>query len=124
MNCPFCTPEKVILENHLAYAKMDEYPVSKGHMLIIPKRHIQDWFSLPKDEKIAMIDLLDEAKKYLDLQFHPDGYNVGINCGETAGQTIFHVHLHLIPRYAGDVPNPRGGVRSVIASKCDYTKRE
>ena len=120
MNCPFCVQNAVILENELAYARMDAYPVSPGHMLIIPKRHTTDWFSLTKEEKRAVVNLLDAAKEYLEAVYHPDGYNIGINCGETAGQTIFHAHVHLIPRYHGDVDNPRGGVRGVIACKQNY----
>jgi len=124
MNCPFCNSEGIIFENNLAYAKMDAFPVSPGHMLIIPKRHVPDFFSLTEEEKTAIFRLLDETKLYIDSKYHPNGYNIGINCGEAAGQTIFHVHIHLIPRFSGDVPNPRGGVRGVIACKCDYPKPE
>ncbi|HJJ46908.1 MAG TPA: HIT family protein [Methanocorpusculum sp.] len=120
MNCPFCTQNSIVLGNELAYAKMDEYPVSLGHMLIIPKRHVTDWFSLTKEEKTAILELLDTAKQYLITIYHPDGFNIGINCGEAAGQTIFHTHVHIIPRYCGDVENPRGGVRGVIAFKQHY----
>ncbi len=120
MNCPFCEHNSVVLENELAYAKMDEYPVSPGHMLIISKRHISDWFSLTEEEKTAILELLNIAKQHLESVYHPDGFNIGINCGEAAGQTIFHVHVHLIPRYHGDVKNPRGGVRGVIANKQNY----
>jgi len=124
MNCPFCNPEDIVFENSLAYAKMDAFPVSPGHMLIIPKRHVPDFFSLTGEEKTAIFLLLDESKLYLDTKYHPDGYNIGINCGEAAGQTIFHVHIHLIPRFSGDVSNPRGGVRGVIDCKCDYPQPE
>jgi len=124
MNCPFCNPEDIVFENSLAYAKMDAFPVSPGHMLIFPKRHVPDFFFLNDEEKSAIFLLLDEAKLYLDTKYHPDGYNIGINCGEAAGQTIFHVHIHLIPRYKGDVPNPRGGVRGIIADKRDYPQPE
>ncbi|HJJ32620.1 MAG TPA: HIT family protein [Methanocorpusculum sp.] len=120
MNCPFCEHNSVVLENELAYAKMDEYPVSPGHMLIISKRHISDWFSLTEEEITAILELLNIAKQHLESVYHPDGFNIGINCGEAAGQTIFHVHVHLIPRYHGDVKNPRGGVRGVIANKQNY----
>lgn len=120
MNCPFCEHNSVVLENGLAYAKMDEYPVSPGHMLIISKRHISDWFSLTEEEITAILELLNIAKQHLESVYHPDGFNIGINCGEAAGQTIFHVHVHLIPRYHGDVKNPRGGVRGVIANKQNY----
>ena len=120
VSCPFCVPSKLLFENELAYVKEDEYPVSPGHLLIISKRHVHDWFSLTTDEQAAMIALLDRAKAYLDSRYHPDGYNAGVNCGEAAGQMIFHVHLHLIPRYAGDCPNPRGGIRAVIHAKQAY----
>ncbi len=119
-SCPFCTPDRIIFENDLAYVRADEFPVSLGHLLVISKRHVHDWFSLTPAEQAAMTDLLNIAKKYLDEKYHPAGYNVGVNCGESAGQTIFHVHLHLIPRYVGDSPNPRGGIRAVIRARQSY----
>ena len=118
--CPFCSRSGALFENEHAYVREDKFPVSPGHLLIIPKRHVPDWFSLTEEEQQAMLALLSRAKEYLDVRYHPDGYNIGINCGEAAGQTVFHVHMHLIPRYAGDVENPRGGVRGVIADKKDY----
>ena len=120
-SCPFCNPVSSLFENEYAYVKEDAYPVSKGHLLIISKRHVSDWFSLTDAEQNAINDLLRTAKEYLDETYHPDGYNAGINCGEAAGQTIFHFHMHVIPRYAGDVENPRGGVRGVISAKQDYS---
>lgn len=119
-NCPFCTLEEVILENEYCYAKYDKFPVSPGHVLIISKRHVSSWFDLCLEEQSAALNLLSEAKKLIDETFHPDAYNIGVNCGEVAGQTIMHVHMHLIPRYEGDVTNPRGGVRAVIACKKEY----
>ncbi|MHB9100501.1 MAG: HIT family protein [Sulfuricella sp.] len=119
-NCPFCQLEDVLFENELAYARPDKYPVNPGHLLIIPKRHVADFFLTTMAEKFALLALLDEAKHYLDSKHTPAGYNVGVNVGEAAGQTIFHVHLHLIPRYHGDVENPRGGVRGVIPSMQSY----
>jgi diadenosine tetraphosphate (Ap4A) HIT family hydrolase len=119
-NCPFCNPDHSLLENELAYARPDKYPVNPGHLLIIPKRHVADFFLTTEAEKNALLTLLDEAKHYLDGMHTPAGYNVGINVGEAAGQTIFHVHLHLIPRYHGDVENPRGGVRGVIPPRQSY----
>lgn len=118
--CPFCKPEEVIAENIFCYARYDKFPVSPGHTLIISKRHVSSWFELTFEEQIGMLYLLNEVKPVIDDIFHPDGYNIGVNVGETAGQTIFHVHMHLIPRYNGDVKNPRGGVRAVIACKKDY----
>ncbi|MDV0442783.1 HIT family protein [Methanorbis rubei] len=119
-DCPFCDPDEMVIENDLAYAKFDLYPVSLGHILIISKRHVASWFDLTLEEQSAVVALADAAKKMLDEKYSPDGYNVGINCGIAAGQTVMHVHLHLIPRYAGDVPNPRGGIRAVIAAKQSY----
>ena len=119
-NCPFCILDGILFENELAYARPDKYPVNPGHLLIIPKRHVADFFLTTEVEKNALLTLLDEAKHYLDGKHTPAGYNVGINVGEAAGQTIFHVHLHLIPRYHGDVKNPRGGVRGVIPPRQSY----
>ena len=121
-SCLFCNSSNSLFENEYAYVKEDAYPVSKGHLLIISKRHVSDWFSLTDAEQNAINDLLRKAKEYLDETYHPDGYNAGINCGEAAGQTIFHFHMHVIPRYAGDVENPRGGVRGVISAMQDYPK--
>ncbi|ADE12574.1 HIT family protein [Sideroxydans lithotrophicus] len=119
-NCPFCKPDGILFENELAYAKPDKFPVNPGHLLIIPRRHIADFFLTTEAEKNALLSLLDKAKHHLDGQYAPAGYNVGINVGEVAGQTIMHVHLHLIPRYRGDMDNPRGGVRGVIPSRQAY----
>lgn len=119
-NCPFCQREDVLFENELAYARPDKYPVNPGHLLIIPKRHVADFFLTTMAEKIALLALLDEAKRYLDSKHTPAGYNAGVNVGEAAGQTILHVHLHLIPRYPGDTADPRGGVRGVIPSRQSY----
>ena len=117
--CPFCnaTSEEVLAQNALCYARFDLYPVNRGHLLIIPFRHAPDYFTLTLDEKHAMIDLIEECKTILDEKFHPDGYNIGYNIGAVAGQTVMHCHCHVIPRYAGDTDNPKGGVRRVIAGK-------
>lgn len=112
--------DKYVLENDLAFAIYDKYPVNKGHMLIIPKRHTANYFDLTMEERLAIDELLFQGKQLLDETYSPDGYNVGINCGEVAGQTIFHVHVHLIPRYKGDMEDPRGGVRGVIPGKMKY----
>lgn len=119
-NCPFCHPDGILFENELAYAKPDKFPVNPGHLLIIPKRHVADFFLTSDAEKVALLSLLDVAKRYLDGEHAPAGYNVGINVGELAGQTIPHVHVHLIPRYKGDMESPRGGVRGVIPSRQSY----
>lgn len=121
-NCIFCNAsrESIIAENDLCFAIYDGFPVSKGHVLIIPKRHVADYFSLTEDEVTAMQTMMRVIKVKLDAELSPDGYNVGINVNEAAGQTVFHVHMHLIPRYKGDVENPKGGVRGVIPNKQKY----
>lgn len=120
--CPFCSPlsREVVLRNGLWYARWDRYPVSKGHLLLIPFRHESNFLALSFDEQSAALELLAEARTNLDSDFHPDGYNVGINVSEAAGQTVMHAHVHVIPRYAGDVPDPQGGVRFVIPEKARY----
>lgn len=118
--CPFCSTENAVLSNRLAYVRYDLNPVNRGHCLIIPFRHVSDFFETSPEERQAMLTLADEAKAMLELKFAPDGYNLGLNVGAVAGQTVPHVHLHLIPRYAGDVDQPRGGVRGVIPSKQNY----
>lgn len=118
--CVFCELETVLTENDLAKAFYDNNPVSEGHVLIVPKRHVEDYFALTTDEKNAIDDLLLKCKVDLDDQYAPAGYNIGVNCGKDAGQTIFHCHVHLIPRYIGDVADPTGGVRGVIPEKQNY----
>ena len=122
-NCPFCNLAKhveIICESEICVAFYDGYPVSPGHALIIPKRHVASYFDLTDEERKAMNMMLLDVKLKLDGRFHPDGYNIGINVGEDAGQSVFHCHMHLIPRYKGDVPNPKGGVRGVIPNKQKY----
>ncbi|MBR6054596.1 MAG: HIT family protein [Bacteroidales bacterium] len=121
--CPFCRVEserEIIASSALSLAFYDGFPVSLGHTLIIPRRHVASFFELTKEEKQDLLCLLDKVKCIIDEKYHPDGYNVGVNVGEAAGQSIVHVHLHLIPRYKGDVSNPRGGVRGVIPAKQNY----
>ena len=121
--CPFCNIDSdrvTLLENETVYALLDKFPVSQGHTLIIPKRHCADYFDLTFKEQSDCWLMVNETKALLTAQYHPDGYNVGINIGASAGQTIFHVHIHLIPRYTGDVEDPRGGVRGVIPLKKNY----
>ena len=120
--CPFCTlpPERIIDSNDLAMVLRDGYPVSPGHTLVIPKRHIGSWFEITHEEQSAMLDLLGRAKAVLEEEFKPDGYNIGINDGPSAGQTVPHLHMHLIPRYKGDLEDPRGGVRWIIPGKAKY----
>ncbi|MCQ6277084.1 HIT family protein [Bacillus sp. V3B] len=120
MTCVFCQINNSVLENDLAIAFYDKYPVNKGHLLIIPKRHVEQYFDVTDQERSAIDQLLFEGKKMIDEKYQPDGYNIGINCGEAGGQTIFHVHVHLIPRFKGDMEDPRGGVRGVIPEKRMY----
>ena len=121
-NCPFCSlpPERIIDSNELALVIRDGFPVSKGHTLIIPKRHVSSWFDTSADERIALFTLLDQAKLILDHEFKPDSFNIGINDGVAAGQTVPHLHIHLIPRYKGDQEDPRGGVRWIIPENAKY----
>lgn len=110
----------MLLRNALCYVRSDRYPITKGHLLIIPFRHEPSFLSLTFDEQEAALELLSHARSKLDSDFHPDGYNIGINVGEPAGQTVAHAHVHVIPRYAGDVPDPRGGVRFILPDKARY----
>jgi diadenosine tetraphosphate (Ap4A) HIT family hydrolase len=122
-DCPFCLnnlTSEILLENNFSYAIYDKFPVSKGHILIIPKQHNSNYFDLSLEEQKECLILLNNAKKIIDKEFKPDGYNIGININKDAGQTIWHAHIHLIPRYGGDVEEPRGGVRGVIPSKRNY----
>jgi diadenosine tetraphosphate (Ap4A) HIT family hydrolase len=105
------------------HIREDLYPVSPGHLLIIPNRHVANWFELTDEEQRAVMELVNRARIRLDKTLQPDGYNIGINCGEAAGQTVMHVHCHLIPRYEGDREDPRGGVRWVIPELAPYWKR-
>ena len=122
-DCLFCSipPVRIVLENELAYAVRDGYPVTEMHSLIIPKRHIQDYFDLTTEELIACDQLIRSLKDEISNSDNSvNGFNIGMNSGETAGQTIFHCHIHLIPRRTGDVDNPRGGVRNVIPGMGNY----
>ena len=120
--CRFCSPRGVTGRNELAYSTRDSYPVSPGHSLIIPLRHVASFFDLSPEEVAACMELLTQEQKTLDKEFNADGYNVGVNVNAAAGQSIFHVHIHLIPRYVGDSSHPQGGVRQVIPEKAEYTR--
>jgi ATP adenylyltransferase len=122
-NCPFCNPtgkQELILESATAYAIYDKFPVNEGHALIIPKRHCDNYFELSFHEQSGCNFLLNEVKNVVSEIYKPDGYNIGINIGNVAGQSISHVHIHLIPRYKGDVEEPLGGVRGVIPGRQKY----
>jgi len=120
--CPFCTlpPERILLTSALGIVIRDGFPISPGHTLVIPHRHVESFFNLTADERVDLIGLLDQAKAGIEKEFKPDTYNIGINDGPAAGQTVPHLHIHLIPRYTGDVPDARGGVRWIIPDKADY----
>ena len=120
--CPFCTlpPERILLTSAHGLIIRDGYPISPGHTLVIPRRHVDSFFNLTADERVDLLGLLDQAKAGIEKEFKPDTYNVGINDGPAAGQTVPHLHIHLIPRYTGDVPDARGGVRWIIPGKADY----
>jgi diadenosine tetraphosphate (Ap4A) HIT family hydrolase len=121
--CLFCKDAKgVSLDHQLAYSARDSFAVSPGHTLVIPRRHVASFFELTPEEVQACMDLISEEKKLIDEEFQPDGYNIGVNIGPAAGQSIMHVHIHIIPRYKGDVENPQGGVRHVLPEKAYYTR--
>ena len=118
--CPFCEATAPLLENEYAYVRGDNFPVSAGHVLVIPRRHVPGYFELTEEEQYGITRLLAKAKALLDGSHQPSGYNIGINVGPAAGQTVNHAHVHLIPRYPGDVQHPEGGVRGVIPDKQKY----
>jgi diadenosine tetraphosphate (Ap4A) HIT family hydrolase len=123
MSCIFCEylkSEKYFDENEHAFAIFDKFPVNRGHTLIIPKRHYASFFDSTPEEVAGFYSLIHNVKGYLDEEFKPDGYNIGINVEQAAGQTIFHLHIHVIPRYAGDMDNPRGGVRKLKKPLIEY----
>lgn len=122
-NCLFCEKiddDKIIYQDSSWFAVYDNYPVSKGHVLLIPKRHVKTYFELNYVELASVGINIGIIKRILDKKYNPTGYNIGINCGESAGQTIPHCHIHIIPRYDGDVEDPRGGVRGCIPEKMKY----
>ncbi|HXJ08208.1 MAG TPA: HIT family protein [Burkholderiales bacterium] len=114
MACELCTPADVVAENALAYARYDSNPLSRGHVIVVPKRHVADFFDMTEAEQAALFELLRQARKLVQEKFSPDGFNIGANVGKAAGQNRMHVHFHLIPRYKGDVADPGGGIRCVL----------
>lgn len=122
MTCPFCSlpPQRIELSNKSGWVVRDAYPVSPGHSLVIPQRHIGSFFELEPNERQDLFELLEKMQNILALEYQAEGYNIGINDGAAAGQTVPHLHIHLIPRFAGDVVDPRGGVRWVIPQKAKY----
>lgn len=121
--CVFCAEmaQRVVWESELCVALRDAYPVTPGHTLVMPKRHVATWFDASVDEQHALMAGVAAVREALNAERHPDGYNVGFNVGAAAGQTVFHLHVHVIPRYEGDVPDPRGGVRHLIPRKGHIT---
>jgi diadenosine tetraphosphate (Ap4A) HIT family hydrolase len=120
--CPFCTLEacEIIAETELTVSIRDNFPVSPGHTLIVPRRHVQSLFHLTEMEQLAILQALTNARLHISEMFAPDGYNIGINDGVAAGQTVMHLHIHLIPRYRGDCADPRGGIRHLFPEKAAY----
>jgi len=120
-NCPFCVVDReLLLESELCFAIYDKYPVNPGHVLVISKRHVSDYFDLSGEELEAIWMMVAEVRDFLSAESDPDGYNVGFNVGVKAGQTIDHVHIHVIPRFVGDMEDPTGGVRHVIPERGRY----
>lgn len=120
--CPFCsiTKDRILLENDSGFIISDGFPVSPGHSLIIPRDHYADFFEIPEIVRTDLFRLVDEGKRMLGSSLDPDGYNIGINSGLAAGQTVQHLHIHLIPRFSGDQEDPRGGVRWIFPDKARY----
>ena len=121
-SCPFCSlkPAQLVAEHRLAVVVRDAFPLSPGHCLVIPRRHVASFFDCTAEERAAMMELLDAAKAVLDSEHRPAAYNLGLNNGKVAGQTVMHIHLHLIPRYTGDTVDPRGGVRWIFPERAAY----
>lgn len=124
MTCPFCNIPKTdrTIETDLLIGFFDRYPVNPGHLLLVPRRHIASWFDATREEQAALMGAIDDAVALIEsrLDLKPDGYNVGFNAGEAAGQTVMHLHLHVIPRFHGDVDDPTGGIRGAIPHKRIY----
>lgn len=128
--CPFCQisdtlgHERIIIGNEVAFVIRDAYPVTRGHSLVIPRRHMGSFFDTTEQERADLMSLLCQAQDQLLTEFRPDAFNIGINDGPAAGQTVPHLHIHLVPRYRGDVTDPRGGIRWIIPDKADYWSAE
>jgi diadenosine tetraphosphate (Ap4A) HIT family hydrolase len=109
-----------LAQTKLSLAVLDSFPVSNGHVLVVPKRHVETIWEMTPEEYFDAFNLVREVKDILQNKLDPQGFNIGVNCGEAAGQSVFHAHIHVIPRYTGDVANPRGGVRNIIPGKGNY----
>jgi diadenosine tetraphosphate (Ap4A) HIT family hydrolase len=124
LSCPLCQPDpaRVLHQTGMAQALFDSYPVSEGHALVVPRCHVASLYELNAVEVSAVWRLVSQVRELLQDLFHPDGFNIGVNDGEAAGQTVMHAHVHVVPRYKGDVADPRGGIRWVIPAKAAYWK--
>jgi len=120
--CIFCNPHSdcIFMTEQLCFARWDGHPVSKGHALIIPTRHFSSYFEATPEERLALWNLVESVKNLIMEKYESDGFNLGINIGSAAGQSVLHLHIHLIPRYQGDMPDPKGGVRGVIPERQKY----
>jgi len=119
--CELCKPDMILFEDEHAYARFDNNSLAPGHVLVVPRRHVASFFDMTWEEKTCVLALLDRAKAHIETEFRPDGYNIGVNIGRAAGQSRLHVHVHLIPRHSGDVADPRGGIRCVLANRNSQT---
>jgi diadenosine tetraphosphate (Ap4A) HIT family hydrolase len=117
VECELCSEQMVLFGDDNAYVRHDNNSLSKGHVLVVPRRHVADFFEMTWAEKTSVLSLLDRAKAEISREHSPDGFNIGVNIGKAAGQSRMHVHVHLIPRYAGDVADPSGGIRCVLRDK-------
>ena len=122
--CPFCNlpAGQILFKNRLVFAILDKFPATSGHLLVIPFRHVASFWELEEEEMAATNAMLKRCKSFIDEKFAPQGYNVGVNIGKDAGQTVMHVHIHLLPRYEGDVEDPVGGVRHTLPGKGNYLR--
>ena len=116
-DCELCRLDQVLFEEAEAYVRYDNNSLSRGHVLVVPRRHVASFFDMTGPEKARVLELLDRAQAHIQREFRPDGYNIGVNVGTAGGQSRMHVHVHLIPRYTGDVADPRGGIRCVLAKR-------
>ena len=114
MKCELCVPAQLVAQNDLAYTRYDSNSLAPGHVIVVPRRHVADFFAMTSAEQGAVLELLNRARRLVQEKHEPDGFNIGVNVGKAAGQSRMHVHVHLIPRYKGDMPDPAGGVRRVL----------
>jgi diadenosine tetraphosphate (Ap4A) HIT family hydrolase len=120
--CPFCSPDKkdIVFENALWYARWNAFPATRGHLLVIPFRHLAGYFDTTTEEQVSLPEMLFGCKKILDTKFGPAGYNIVINIGEAADQKVMHCHVHIIPRYSGDTDNPSGGIQGIVLGEKEH----